>query len=101
MAVLAACRAVAAAGGRWATLFQTPARAAGEEAAADSLNNLALVLRDQGDVDGARALHERALAIYESRLGADHPSTAKSRRELATTISEPKSSPVAGEVREH
>jgi Tetratricopeptide repeat len=47
--------------------------AAGEEAAADSLNNLAVVLRDQGDVDGARALHECALAIYESRLGADHP----------------------------
>jgi hypothetical protein len=34
-----------------------------------SLNNLAIVLRDQGDLEGARALHERALAIREARLG--------------------------------
>jgi tetratricopeptide (TPR) repeat protein len=34
----------------------------------DSLNNLAEVLRDQGDFAGARALCERALAISEKAL---------------------------------
>ena len=38
-----------------------------------TLDNLALVLRDQGDLAGARRLLERALAIMEARLGADHP----------------------------
>jgi Tfp pilus assembly protein PilF len=32
---------------------------------AASLNNLALLLRDQGDLVGARPLYERALAINE------------------------------------
>jgi Tetratricopeptide repeat len=46
------------------------------------------VLRDQGDLDGARTLHERALAIYEARLGADHPDTARSRERLAAVVAE-------------
>ena len=40
---------------------------------AQTLNNLAGVLYNQGNLDGARALHERALAIRETRLGADPP----------------------------
>jgi hypothetical protein len=43
---------------------------------ATSLSNLATVLKDQGDVAGARPLCERALAIYEKVLGAEHPDTA-------------------------
>ncbi len=44
--------------------------------AAWSLNNLAEVLLDQGDLQGARTLHQRALAIREIRLGPEHPETA-------------------------
>ena len=41
-----------------------------------SLNNLALLLMDQGDFAGARPLYERALAICEKALGPEHPDTA-------------------------
>ena len=40
---------------------------------AGSLNNLATVLSDQGDLDTARTLLERALAILNTHLGSDHP----------------------------
>jgi hypothetical protein len=53
---------------------------------ARSRNNLARVLRDQGDLDGARRLHQRALSIREARLGADHPDTVRSRRHLAAVV---------------
>ena len=43
---------------------------------ATSLNNLALVLKDQGDLAAARPLYERALAIDEKVLGPEHPDTA-------------------------
>jgi hypothetical protein len=33
-----------------------------------------------------RTLHERALAIFEARLGADHPDTATSLTNLATVL---------------
>ena len=36
---------------------------------AASLNSLALLLADQGDLAGARPLYERALAISEEALG--------------------------------
>jgi hypothetical protein len=55
---------------------------------ARSLNNLAGVLRDQGDLDGARPLYERARAIREVRLGADHPDTVRSRERLAAVVAE-------------
>jgi hypothetical protein len=45
---------------------------------ATSLNNLAGLLRAQGDLAGARPLFERALAICEKGLGPDHPDTATS-----------------------
>ena len=41
-----------------------------------SLNNLAGLLQDQGDLAGARPLYERALAICEKVLGPEHPDTA-------------------------
>jgi hypothetical protein len=38
-------------------------------------NNLGAVLQQLGDLKGARAQFERALAIDEASLGSDHPST--------------------------
>jgi Tetratricopeptide repeat len=37
------------------------------------LNNLALLLHSQGDLAGARPLHERALATFQKVLGPEHP----------------------------
>ena len=48
-----------------------------------SLNNLAVLLQDQGDLAGARPLFERALAIREKVLGPEHPDTATSLNNLA------------------
>jgi tetratricopeptide (TPR) repeat protein len=53
---------------------------------ATSLNNLAGLLKRQGDLAGARPLYERALAIFEKVLGPEHPSTARSRRNLTTLL---------------
>jgi tetratricopeptide (TPR) repeat protein len=53
-----------------------------------SLGNLAIVLADQGDLDAARRLHERALAIREARLGPDHPDTAESLNILAGVLAD-------------
>jgi tetratricopeptide (TPR) repeat protein len=47
------------------------------------VSNLAWVL---GDLAGARALHERALHIRETRLGPDHPDTAHSLNNLANVL---------------
>jgi hypothetical protein len=51
-----------------------------------SLGNLAGVLREQDDLNGARPLYERALAIREARLGPDHPDTVRSRQNLAAVV---------------
>jgi tetratricopeptide (TPR) repeat protein len=53
---------------------------------ARSLNNLALLPRDQGDLAGARPLFERALAIRENVLGPEHPDTAWSLYNLAGVL---------------
>ena len=53
---------------------------------ATRLNNLALVLRAQGDLAGARPLYERALAIREKALGPEHPDTAQSLNNLAVLL---------------
>lgn len=58
----------------------------GPDHTAQSLKNLALVLRDQGDLDQARTLYERALAIREDRLGPDHPDTVRSRERFAAVV---------------
>jgi hypothetical protein len=47
-----------------------------------SINNLAVLLRDQGELAAARPLFERALAIRERMLGPDHPATIWVRRHL-------------------
>ena len=53
---------------------------------ANSLNNLANVLRAQGDLAEARPLFERELAIYEKALGPEHPRTVTSRNNLAALL---------------
>lgn len=53
-----------------------------------TLHNLAGVLADQGDIDGARRPYERALAIREARLGTDHPDTAESRKRAVALAAE-------------
>jgi len=45
---------------------------------ATSLNNLAILLKHQGDLAAARPLLERALAMREKALGPEHPDTAQS-----------------------
>ena len=48
-----------------------------------SLNNLALLYRNQGKYEQAEPLYQRALAIRERVLGAEHPDTARSLNNLA------------------
>jgi tetratricopeptide (TPR) repeat protein len=50
------------------------------------LNNLARLLRDQGDLAGARRLYERALAIHDLIRGHDHPDTAGDLDNLAAVL---------------
>ncbi|TAD89594.1 MAG: toll/interleukin-1 receptor domain-containing protein [Alphaproteobacteria bacterium] len=51
-------------------------------------NNLASTLRGQGDLNGARTLHDQVLAILRRILGPEHPETLKSMGNLATTLFE-------------
>ena len=53
---------------------------------AETLNNLALLLRDEGDHAAARPLLERALAINESTFGPEHGATATSLNNLALLL---------------
>ena len=46
---------------------------------AATVNNLGRVLQDLGDLAGAQAAFQRALAIWEQHLGPEHPN-------LATTV---------------
>ena len=50
---------------------------------AASLNNLALLLLEQGDLAGALPLFERAFTIDERALGPEHPETATNLNNLA------------------
>jgi tetratricopeptide (TPR) repeat protein len=51
-----------------------------------TVNNLAGLLQDQGDLAAARPLYERALAICEKALGPEHPNTAASLNNLANLL---------------
>jgi tetratricopeptide (TPR) repeat protein len=55
---------------------------------AESLDYLALLLRDQGDYAGARPLFDRALAIREKVLGPEHSDTASSLNNLASLLTD-------------
>jgi hypothetical protein len=43
-------------------------------------------MANQDDLVAARRLHQRALVIYEARLGPDHPATAESLHNLADVL---------------
>ncbi len=49
-------------------------------------NNLATVLKDLGDYEGAKALLQKAVASDEKNFGVDHPSTAISYSNLALVL---------------
>jgi hypothetical protein len=49
---------------------------------------VASVLHAQRELARARASYERAVAIGEARLGADHPDTLQSRPGLARVVAE-------------
>jgi tetratricopeptide (TPR) repeat protein len=51
---------------------------------APRLNNLAVLLKDQGDLSAARPLFERALVVYEKEYGPEHPDTATAIDNLAS-----------------
>jgi Flp pilus assembly protein TadD len=53
---------------------------------ATSLNNIALLLKVQGDLAEARPLYERARAIYEKVLPHEHPDVAQILNNLAMLL---------------
>ena len=57
----------------------------GPELATDC-NHLALVLHDLGELDEARTLLDRALAMDEQVLGADHQNVARDANNLAGVL---------------
>ena len=67
---------------------------------AKSLNNLALLLKDQGELTGARLLYERALEINERALGLEHPETATSLNNLARLLQDQGDLAAAGPLHE-
>jgi Tfp pilus assembly protein PilF len=66
--------------------FREKALGARHPDTAESLNNLALTLQDQGELARAQPLHQRALAIREQALGPEHPDTAVSLNNLALLL---------------
>jgi Flp pilus assembly protein TadD len=62
-------------------------RRGGHPETAAGLNNLAVLLRDKGDLAAARPLLERVLAIREKVLGPEHPETASSLNNLTVLLS--------------
>ncbi|KAI4194979.1 MAG: hypothetical protein LQ350_007465 [Teloschistes chrysophthalmus] len=51
-----------------------------------SMNNLAEVLRSQGNYDAAEQIHRQTLALKETVLGKEHPSTLTSMNNLAEVL---------------
>ena len=52
------------------------------------MNNLAVCCKAQGRSDEAEAFYRRALAIFEARLGPDHPHLAVCRENYALLLRE-------------
>jgi hypothetical protein len=57
---------------------------------ATNLNNLAGLLKDQGKYAEAEPLFRRALEIYETQLGENHPSTKIVRNNFQDLLSDVK-----------
>ncbi|MEO0515360.1 MAG: tetratricopeptide repeat protein [Planctomycetota bacterium] len=53
---------------------------------ATSMNNLARVMQDQGELQRARELHEKTLELRRRLLGEEHPDVATSMNHLASVI---------------
>src|SRR5437762_585064 len=51
------------------------------------MNNLAVVLSDQGRYEQAEEMHRQALALKERVLGKEHPDTLTSMSNLAGVLS--------------
>ena len=51
-----------------------------------SMNNLAGIIRDQGELARARQLQERVLAVQRRTRGGKHPETLRSMNNLAMTL---------------
>ena len=65
-----------------------------------TVNNLAVVLKDQGKLDEAKAMYERALAGRERTLGADHPHTVGTVNNLAGLLNQVGDAAAAAALRE-
>ena len=61
---------------------------------------LANVLGDQGKLDEAKAMYERALAGQERALGADHPETLDTVHNLAILLNAAGDAAAAAALRE-
>jgi eukaryotic-like serine/threonine-protein kinase len=59
-----------------------------ERARAWVFNNHATALAEHGDLEGARALTERAISLKEEALGKDHPDVGVSLHNLSLILSE-------------
>ena len=51
------------------------------------------MLRDLGDLPAARVALERALAVFQARLGSNHPDVAQTQQSLQTVLDELKEAP--------
>jgi tetratricopeptide (TPR) repeat protein len=69
-----------------AVTSQTDMPGIDQEAIGWLLNEAGLYLWQRADYQQARSLHERVLAIFEARLGADHAHTARSLSDLANVL---------------
>ena len=54
-----------------------------ELSVAMSYNNLGNVAQNQGEYEEAKAYHQKALKIFVSKLGEDHPYVKQTKRNLA------------------
>jgi tetratricopeptide (TPR) repeat protein len=81
--------------GRWSDEYEVRAfhfrkicESAGTEhpSTLTSMNNLALVLSDQGKHEQAEEMHRQALGLRETVLGKEHPSTLTSMNNLANVL---------------
>lgn len=62
------------------------ANASGTTAQAITMNNLAVVYREQGRLDEAEAMQRRALQSQQDALGPHHPSIANTLKNLALVL---------------
>lgn len=49
---------------------------------AKQLNNLALLCQNQGKYEAVERYYQRAVAIYEAKLGLDNPNVARTKNNL-------------------